>query len=413
MMMKRSTILIVALLAMLAPQLALAQSTTSPYSRIGYGLLSDGATATQRQMGGVGYAMPGGRLVNAMNPASYAMTDSLTFLWDIGVDLSNLWSKEGDKTGYNFGGGLDNLNAAFRVAPGLGMSFGLVPFSNVGYSFGGTISGGSESRNGSGSLNELYLGAGWMPIKGLSIGANVSYLFGTTINTSIIHSTTTNYFNRNLEVRDWNLHLGVQYHKRLNKNDVVMLGATYSPKKSLHGHTWGDYYDDNTASDPTEVGRTTLKGNYELPHTVGVGANFVHRNLMTELDFTYQNWKDAKYALLEGYESPNVTFDNRWKVAAGAQWVPNPRGSYVKRILYRVGAYYNHDYQNIVGNNVRDYGITAGFGLPALSSKTLVNLGLEWKHRVSSPEKLISENYFNITLSVTFNELWFWKNKIR
>lgn len=409
----RSTLLILALLALAAPQLVQAQSTTSPYSRIGYGLLSDGATATQRQMGGVGYALPGGRLVNAMNPASYAATDSLTFLWDMGIDMSNLWSKENGKHGYNFGGGLDNLNAAFRILPGLGGSFGLIPYSNVGYSFGGTISGGSEARSGSGSINELYLGAGWEPIKGLSIGANVSYLFGTTINTSTIYSTTTNYFNRNLEVRDWNVHVGLQWHQQLSKTDHVTVGATYAPKKSLHGHTWGDYYDDNTSTNPTEVGRTSLSGNYELPHTVGAGVNYVHRNLMAEVDFTYQNWKDAKYALLEGYESPNVKFDDRWKAAAGLQWVPNVRGNFVQRITYRFGGYYNHDYQNIVGNNVRDYGITAGFGIPALGSKTLVNLGVEWKHRESSPEKLISENYLNITLSVTFNELWFWKNKIR
>lgn len=408
----KKTVLTAALLAAMTAG-ALAQSTTSPYSRIGYGILADGATATQRQMGGVGYAMPGGRQVNFMNPASYSMTDSLTFLWDIGVDFSNLWSKEDGESGYNFGGGLDNINAAFRIAPHLGASFGVVPFSNVGYSFGGTISGGSESRGGTGSINELYVGAGWEPFGGFSIGANVSYLFGTVTNTTVISSTTTNYFNRNLEVRDWNLHVGLQWHKVLSKHDVVAVGVTYSPKKSLHGHTWGDYYDDNSSSSPDTVGYTSLKGKYETPHTVGAGINFVHSNVMAEVDFTYQNWADAKYTTLEGFESPNVTFDDRWKVAAGMQWIPDSRGSYARRITYRAGAYYNHDYQNILGNNVRDYGITAGVGLPALGSKTLVNLGFEWKHRYASPQQLVSENYLNITLSVTFNELWFWKNRIR
>jgi len=42
-----------------------------------------------------------------------------------------------------------------------------------------------------------------------------------------------------------------------------------------------------------------------------------------------------------------------------------------------------------------------------------VNLGIEWRHRETSPVTLISENYLNITLGVNFNEMWFWKSRIR
>ena len=65
-------------------------SVTSPYSRTGYGILNDNASGIQRSMGGVGYAMQNGRVINAMNPASYSQVDSLTFLWDVGLDLTNL-----------------------------------------------------------------------------------------------------------------------------------------------------------------------------------------------------------------------------------------------------------------------------------------------------------------------------------
>lgn len=43
----------------------------------------------------------------------------------------------------------------------------------------------------------------------------------------------------------------------------------------------------------------------------------------------------------------------------------------------------------------------------------MINLGLEWKHRQASPQTLISENYFNVTLGVNFNEVWFFKRKIK
>ena len=67
--------------------------TTSPYSMYGYGIIGDRATSHQRAMGGVGYAMNSGRQINVMNPASYASIDSLTFLFDLGADVSLLWSK--------------------------------------------------------------------------------------------------------------------------------------------------------------------------------------------------------------------------------------------------------------------------------------------------------------------------------
>ena len=103
---------------------ASAQVTETPYSRLGYGTLGDNATGIQRHMGGVGYAMQGGRAVNSKNPASYAATDSLTFIWDVGVDVSQVWSKEGDTKGNAFSGGLDYLSGVFRIAKNVGPSYG-------------------------------------------------------------------------------------------------------------------------------------------------------------------------------------------------------------------------------------------------------------------------------------------------
>ena len=65
------------------------------------------------------------------------------------------------------------------------------------------------------------------------------------------------------------------------------------------------------------------------------------------------------------------------------------------------------------GNNVREYGLTMGFGLPAPGSKTVINIGFEWRHRQANPMPLIKENYLSVTLGVNFNELWFYQSKIR
>ena len=163
-----------------------AQNTmvTSPYSRYGYGLLNDHATSMQRAMGGVGYAMNSGRQINVMNPASYAAIDSLTFLFDIGMDMSLQCNREGSKYGRDFGGGLDYITMQVPITKYLGASAGLLPYSSVGYAFGGETDNGNETREGSGGLNQLYLGLSGKIVKGLTVGANISYLWGEMTNTA-------------------------------------------------------------------------------------------------------------------------------------------------------------------------------------------------------------------------------------
>lgn len=393
---------------------ARAQIVTTPYSKMGYGMLSDNVSSIQRSMGGVGYAMKGGRIINVMNPASYANVDSLTYLWDVGVDLTNLWSKENGNKGYNFGGGLDYLTGHFRVTKGLGAAFGLLPYSSVGYSYGGDIDGGSESRSGNGGFNQLFVGVGYEPVKNLSVGFNFAYLFGSTSNTTLINSNSTSYFNRNMKMRDWNAQFGLQYSLPLSKGrDLLTVGATFQPKKSFHGDAWATSFDSQDSKVDT-IGFTSMSGKYEQPASIGVGLSYnLNRKLTLEADYTYQKWSKAKYESIEGFEPSPMHFDDRWKIAGGVQFTPNKRGSYVGAMSFRAGVFYNHDYMNYNGNNVRDYGASVGVGLPAPGGKTTVNLGVEWRHRETSPTQLITENYLNITLGVNFNELWFWKSRIR
>lgn len=413
----RLTVIIAALALACLPSMLTVRAqngTLTPYSRYGYGMLSDNATSTQRSMGGVGYAMNSGRQINVMNPASYAMIDSLTFLFDIGMDLTNLWSTEGSSHEKTFGGGLDYVTMQVPIGKYMGASVGLLPFTSVGYSFGSEIENGYTTREGSGGISQLYLGVAGRPFKGFGIGANVAYLFGTTYND--LYATTISgsrsLFERQMVIRDWRLDIGAQYGYNINPADRVTVGVTYSPGKSFHGHTFGMYYDaslDNPV--PDTVGYTKLSGLYTMPDTWGAGINWHHNNsIMVELDFTYQPWSKAKYQALEGFEDTH--FADRTKIAAGVQYVPNARGAYFKRINYRLGAYYNRDYLMIKDNNVREHGITAGLGFPVPNFKTTINLGFEWKHRQASPVALLKEDYFNITIGVNFNEMWFRKNKL-
>ncbi len=388
-------------------------STMTPFSRYGYGMLSDNATSAQRAMGGVGYAMNSGRQINVMNPASYAAIDSLTFLFDMGINFNTLWSKEGSYSENNFSGGLDYITMSFPVSKRIGVGLGLLPYSSTGYSFGSSINNGSTLRSGSGSINQAFAGVGISPFKGVYVGANFGYLFGKTVNDVYAYTITgsTSVFQREMKVRDWKMEFGVQYTFPVGLNDIVTVGATFAPGKDLHGETFGTYYDGSADAKIDTVGYTKLNGKYSIPATYGLGINYRWRNrLMVEADFTYQPWKDAKYAAIENFEQ--TEFNNRWRVGLGAQYTPAPRGGYWQRVNYRVGAFYNNDYLMIRGNKVKEYGASVGFGFPVPGFKTVVSLGFEYRHRQASPNPLIKEQYLNITLGVNFNEMWFRKSKI-
>lgn len=414
--MKNKTLLILTLLAVAATAGISAQNVTSPYSKFGYGILGDNSTSAQRQMGGVGYAMRSGRQVNVMNPAAYAAMDSLTFLFDMGVDVSLFWREDAGGKAHDWGGGLDYLTIQFPVSKTVGVSAGLLPYSSVGYAFGSKIDHGYTTHQGSGGLNQLYLGAGWMPVKNLSVGFNFSFLFGNIFNDVYSMQTgasSQTLFEQAMEVKDYHLQLGAQYTYKISRKNSVTVGATFSPSKSLLGKTYVlKYYDTSSAPDTLAPGVTNLRGRFSLPSTWGAGISYEWNDrLQAEVDFTYQDWSKVKYDQVENFTE--TQFDNRWRIGAGASYTPDPRGGYFKRVTYRAGAYYNRDYIMVEGNHVRDYGIGCGLGLPANQSKTVINIGFEYSQRQATPNPLLKERYFNVTLGVNFNQVWFFKNKLR
>ena len=233
--------------------------TMTPYSRYAYGMLGDHASGAQRSMGGVGYAMNSGRQINAMNPASYAAIDSLTFLFDIGIDLTSLHQSElqtdGRVSQNKFGGGLDYVTLQVPLGRYMGASLGLLPYSSVGYAFGSKIDNGIDSRQGSGSLNEFYLGIAGRPFKGFTVGANISYLFGTILNDTYGYLTTggSSLFQNQMSVRDYHLEFGIQYGVRIGRADRLSLGLVYSPSKTLLGTAQTVVVVNDGSSQETEV----------------------------------------------------------------------------------------------------------------------------------------------------------------
>ena len=232
-----------------------------------------------------------------------------------------------------------------------------------------------------------------MPFKGFSIGFNASYLFGNITNDvyAYLSQGDAAVFEQRMEVQDFHFRFGAQYTYNISRRNSVTVGVTYEPGKDLLGKTYVLKYLQNSTSAPDTIapGIIRLHSRFSLASSYGIGVAYDWNNrLHAEVDFTYQPWKDAKYTQLENFSATRL--DNRWKVV-----------------------FYNRDYIMVGDNHVRDYGVSVGFGFPAVSSKTLVNLGFEYRNRQATPVAMLKEQYFNITLGVNFNQVWFLQSKLR
>lgn len=397
--------------------IAFAQNgTTSPYSQFGYGILGDNAIGAQRAMGGVGYALHNNRQINVMNPASYTSMDSLTFLFDIGLTYQNTITREGDLRESRQSGSIDYIVMQFPLGRYMAGSVGLLPFTNVGYSFASSIDNGTDSREGDGNISQAYVGVSGEPFKGFSIGANVSYLFGNLTNSSsgIPQNGSTGIFQTNMKVQDFHLLFGAQYAIEWGKKHTLTLGAVYSPGKDVLGRAYSSLYD-VSSSTTIEADTLNMKNNYSLASTYGGGISYNYdKRLTIAADVTYQNWADAKFTDLDiGQTQPSTgVFNNRLKVALGAEFRPKTIGSnYFEHISYRAGLFYNRSYLKINGNDMNEIGASCGFGFPLATNKSVVNVSFEYINRQCSPVKLITENHFRISVSLTFNEMWFWQRR--
>ena len=109
--------------------------TSSPYSRYAYGDMNENVPTAFRAMGGTGIGMRSNRAINPSQPASFTACDSLTFMMDIAASAT--WSRYQDYSGMRnkANGNLEYLTFQLPLfKQWIAMSFGLIPYSSVGYS---------------------------------------------------------------------------------------------------------------------------------------------------------------------------------------------------------------------------------------------------------------------------------------
>lgn len=389
-------------------------NTNSPYTMYGIGYIEPGGFGKSKALGGAGIALPSGLSLNNMNPASYHGIDSLHFLLEAGVN--SIYSKFKSNTGTqeNLNANFSYLAIGFRINKWWGSSLGITPYSNVGYSINsrqqieGTTEYSNISIKGSGGLNQFYWGNSFSLNKNIALGINASYIFGTI---SMLEKTSNDYFSGTINVEDEstlnNLYLdyGVQYTFNINNNWKSTIGAVYGNKTRLnkeHRITITDNTSDTLSSEKKS-------SSYYIPQYYGVGASVSFKdNLLITADYSQSNWSD-----IDNFAS-GTRVANSQNIAGGIEFLPSqkPSASFYQKIKYRVGGYYENSYMKINGNQLSDYGITAGFGIPVMKGKTFINLAVSAGRKgYPGSGSIINEDYVKVNLNFTLIDFWF--NRIK
>jgi len=414
----------------------------SPYSRSGFGLMADRSMGFNKGMGGIAQGYRDGQSINTANPASLSSCDSLTALFDVGISLQNGNFKMGNLQQNAKNSSLDYFSFGFRACKGVGVAVSLLPVTNIGYSYSSNSENvdGTESLttsytySGNGGLHQVMLGTGWQIFKPLSIGANISYLYG-----DYSHSMSMSFSNSNVssvsrsytaDISTYSLDLGAQYTQRLSKKDFLVLGATYSLG---HDVNCDAYRSTSNGTSSDKVTTDTIKNAFQLPTSIAAGLTYYHSyNFLAGVDVEFQKWSKAKFPnnlSSNEYISTVGQFNDRTKIAAGLSWTPDPFSSrYSKRMTYKVGGFYSKSYANVEGialdTKPYEFGLTAGLTLPISNQNTnratpRLNISFQWVHSnipytstASNIQSKLTENYLKACIGITFSDRWFYKWKI-
>jgi len=401
-------------------------NTTSPFSRYGLGDLHHYGYGRTAAMGGASLGSRHAVQINSANPASYNANDSLSFIFDFGIDgtYSNYKSNSGTMKANDVN--FRYFSLSWPVTKWFGAGMGIQPFSDMGYEVS-YIEANPQVGNiyhnyaGEGTTSKAFFGVSISPFKGLSVGANLNYLFGRLSQNTDIGFDRADLFSysksEGTRLRDFTLTYGLQYDLKLKKDQYLTLGLTFEKQSDitvLHRlfsyramvvQTSAGAIEQRTYSDSI----LEQKDHILLPSTFGFGLSYNKVNkLEINADYYYAAWSKATF-----FGATNEYLTNQSRISAGFEYTPEALSikSYMKRVKYRAGIHQENSYLKLNNHQIKEYGISFGAGFPFPKSKSTANFAIEFGKKGTTQDNLVRDNYTKLSLYLNLYDYWFVKRK--
>ncbi len=415
------------------PAAAQGRDDGSLYSRFGLGELRTFASSQAQAMGGGGAALWSFNYTNFGNPASWSR--QVLVRASAGLRFDGLQTTDANDNSKNLTAG--SLNAVQFGVPlqinkvGIGIAF--EPFSRVNYRV--------QTRNelvtdptrqdstlyqinyeGSGGLQQVSAGVGYRVTEGLSVGASANLIFGIIEEARRTAFAAAGFTETNLatSTRMFGVTgtLGAIFTKNnlLNEEDNLSLAASVMLPARLNADralTLGESLNRDTLG-------TQIEGDIDIPLSVRFGAAYYLENRWTFIvDARYEPWSQFESQLsLPGYTPGDAArFRDRLRFSGGFEFLPagtNLLDSYLKRVAYRLGFYYDQSYITpLAGSDINAIALTGGLSLPAVLAGTRLDVNFEVGTRGTTDQGLVRDRFYGVSATLNVGERWFVKRKLR
>lgn len=423
-------------------------NSSSPYSRYGIGDVSSGLLPQNIGIGGISAATNsiGGNMgsVNTINPAANGAIGYINkTVIDIGLQSSTLMlSQTGQPNQTNTNFRLSHIAFGIPITHTSAITFGLQPYSELGYNYvknlpHGLGSGSPADTNstnyiyqGEGGLNKAYFGYGFTLFKHLSLGANVSYIFGNLKQSQAVEmpglfATLNSKAEQDNSIKGFNYNVGAQYainwgldrHLTFGYSAQLASNLTSQSTYVISQYTFDGSGNANVAADSL-VNQQGVKSTMRLPNINHFGVAFQKDGkFLVGADYTVGKWSNLTIG------GVNQGLLDSKTINIGGQYTPNINtiNNYWAAVDYRLGFIYDQTYLNVPnptggGNtNIKSKIITLGLGMPLKSTFNQafykINFAVELGERGSINNGLVRENFVNVHLGFMINDTWFQRFK--
>jgi hypothetical protein len=390
------------------------ENTPSPYSFYGIGSARFKGTNDIVNMGGISVYADSTH-INVLNPATYSNQKLTSFLIGATSSFYNLNAgsqiEKAKKTTFDY------LVMGFPVSKKMGVSFGLLPQSAVGYRFDNTKVENEISRySGRGGVNKVFLGSGYKINSKFSVGLDLQYFFGSIETEAQKFKNGVQFGSRELNdsyLSGIGLNVGLTYDTKLNSKLNFKSSLVYSPEATLNSNNTRKVALISSSSAgvsqvSADIEKNVLDTKLTMPSKLAIGAGVGNRKWFVGGDVTFSGTA-SQANRFESYS--NVTFENSTKVAFGGFFIPkfDSYNNYFERITYRGG--FRFENSGLVINNtaIKDRAMTLGLGLPISGTFSSLNIGAEYGVRGTVMKGLVREDYFSVSLGLIFSDKWFRK----
>ena len=410
------------------------EGTSSPYSFYGIGDIKFKGSVENRSMGSLS-VFPDSIHINIQNPAHLAGL-KLTGL-ALGGTYANTKSKTETQEAKARRTSLDYMAVGIPVGK-LGIGFGLIPYSSVGYKIQknifeintsvtphDTTSVKYSKYNGIGGVNKVFLALGYRLTKNINVGADIQYNFGTIKTENLIAQTLPYIQYGSMEtntsdLRGVNFDLGITYQTKVNKKHSFFSSLAYTPEAELTlGNTRNIDIVLVTTNNVQTIERQNIRiadTKIKLPAKLSFGSGFgeVKKWLIGgEITFLNNSVMSNRFTDIQG-----ATFENAVRYSLGGFFIPNYNSyaTYYKRIVYRGGLRYENtglviQKPGYPDKSIIDFAANIGLGMPLSGTFTNINIGLEIGKRGTKSYNLVEENYINLSVGLSLSDKWFVKRK--